>query len=490
MQFRKLITLAVPLCLSLSAVNWATAVEPAGRPNILFVISDDQSWPHAGAYGAPCVKTPAFDRVAMEGVLFTHAFCASPSCTPSRAAILTGQDVWRLQEGANLMGTLSREFAVYPDLLEAAGYAVGYTGKGWAPGNYQPGRRKRNPAGPRYKSFGQFIAKLPESVPFCFWYGSSEPHRPYRKGSGKARGKDAEDVVVPGFLPDVPEVRSDILDYYAEIEQFDGQLGALIALLEKSNRLDNTLVIVTSDNGMPFPRGKSTLYDAGVRMPLAIRWGHKVQGSRKVDDFVNLTDIAPTVLEAAGVDIPSSMTGRSLMPILTSSLSGQVDPKRDHVVVARERHGWNREPNVGYPMRAIRTRLYLYIRNYQPDRRPGFDIDRGPSLEYLLKNRTREPTRRFFHLFFEPRPAEELYLVDKDPHQVNNVASDPAFAEITKDLRDRMESRLKQTGDPRMSDNGDVFDKYTYYGKPTGHSEILQTIPARATPDQSGGKSR
>ena len=465
--------------LRIAAASSEAAEAPAkDRPNIMVVISDDQSWPHAGAYGNPCVKTPAFDRIAREGVLFSHAFCASPSCTPSRAAILTGQDVWRLREGANLFGTLPQEFEVYPDLLEAVGYAVGYTKKGWSPGSEQAGGRKRNPAGSWYETFEQFIEKVPASAPFCFWYGSFEPHRPYKEGSGKEAGKKLEDVVVPGFLPDVPEIRSDFLDYYHEIDMFDKQLGEVIDLLEKRGQLDNTLILVTSDNGMPFPRAKTNLYDAGTRIPLAIRWGRKIRGGRKVDDFVNLTDVAPTVLEAAGVEIPAGMTGRSLMPLLTSKASGQIDPTRDHVVLGRERHGWNREPNIGYPMRAIRTKDYLYIRNFKPERQPGCDHDPGPSMTYLLENRNREPVQRFFKLFFEPRPEEELYLLAKDPYQMNNVVSDPSMAEIKKELRDLLETHLKQTGDPRMSGQGDAFDRYPYYGPPTGNSKILEMIPA------------
>ena len=454
------------------ALRQAPAAPTATRkPNILLVVSDDQSWPHAGVYGDRVVQTPAFDRIAEEGVLFSHAFCSAPSCTPSRAAMLTGQDIWRLEEGANLCGTLPSKFAVYPDLVEAAGYAVGYTGKGWSPGKL--GGRKRNPAGPRFGSFEAFMKQVPAGKPFSFWYGSFEPHRPYKKGSGMAAGKSQEDVVVPAFLPDVPEVRSDLLDYYQEIERFDQQLAGLVACLEKEGRLDDTLIVVTSDNGMPFPRGKTTLYDAGTRMPLAIRWGSKIQGGRKVGDFVTLTDLAPTFLEAAGLNIPAEMTSRSLMPLLTSTASGQIDAKRDSVIVGRERHGWNREPNVGYPCRAIRTKEYLYIRNFKPDRQPGFDTDPGPSLEYMLKHRDEERMRRLFALWFEPRPAEELYNVGTDPDQMNNVEADPKYAAVKARLRNTLDAYLKQTGDPRVSGRGEVFDSYRYYGRPTGNSTLL-----------------
>ena len=283
------------------------------RPNILFCLSDDQSYPHASAYGEPVIKTPVFDRVAREGVLFTQAYCAAPSCTPSRSAILTGQDIWRLGQGGQLFGTLPAEHPVYTELLAGSGYHVGYMDKGWAPGNVQAGGRTSNPAGARFKSFQEFLGKAPEGKPWCFWFGSRDPHRGYKKGSGVRAGMDPAKVQVPAVFPDTPEVRSDICDYFFEIQRFDRQIGEMLELIEKAGQLDNTLVVITSDNGMPFPRAKANLYDLGTRMPLAIRWPKRIPGGRTVDDFVNLTDLAPTFLEAAGLTPPEAMTGRSLL---------------------------------------------------------------------------------------------------------------------------------------------------------------------------------
>ena len=446
----------------------AAAGEGAERPNILLAISDDQSWCHTSFAGDPVVKTPVFDRVAREGVYFPNAFCSSPSCTPSRGAVLTGQDFWRLEAGASLYGTLPAKFPVYPDLLEAAGYAVGYTRKGWGPGKVEAGGRKRNAAGPRFASFAQFLKRAPRDKPFCFWFGSTDPHRGYVQGSGLKSGKKLEDVPLPPFFPDAPEVRSDILDYYLEVERFDRELGQMLKLLEKQGRLDNTIVVITSDNGMPFPRCKTSLYDYGVRMPLAIRWPARVKGGRVVQDFVNLTDMAPTFLDAAGVKVPADMTGRSLMPVLTSDKAGRVDSTRDKVVVGRERHGWNRDPNVGYPMRAIRTHRHLYIRNFRPERRPGFDIDGGPTRTYMLQHRDDEKGRRLHNLWFEPRPAEELYDCERDPSQIHNLAGQPQHAAVQRKLAAELEAHLKKAGDPRVLGNGDVFDTYRYHGRPAG----------------------
>jgi len=464
------------------------------RPNILFCISDDQSWLHAGAYGDKLVRTPNFDRVAHEGVLFTHAFCAAPSCTPSRSAILTGQEMWRLEEGGLLMGTLRSRFAVYPDLLEAAGYHVGYVHKGWSPGSYRSGGRDHNPAGSkRYNrrkltppaegmcktdyagNFEDFLDDCPEGKPFCFWYGGQEPHRPYEKGSGLSGGGKPEEVTVPAFLPDAPDVRSDMLDYYAEIEWFDEHLGRMIRLLEKAGRLENTLIVVTSDNGMPFPRAKANLYDYGVRAPLAVSWAGVIKGGRVVHDMVSLTDLAPTFLEAADLEVPSDMSGRSLMGILLSGKSGYVDRRREKVCTGNERTTWCRPNGAGYPSRAIRTHRWLYIRNYKPDRWPAGDpdieaepegiygdINYGPTKTFMLEHKDDASVAPLFRLGFGKRAEEELYDVEKDPWQVRNVADAAGYADIKAELRARLEAYQRQTKDPRAEGKG-PWDYYPYY---------------------------
>lgn len=194
--------------------------------------------------------------MAAEGVLFTRAFCVSPSCSPSRAAILTGQPPHRLEAGANLWGTLPAKFPVYPDALEAAGYRVGFMGKGWGPGRLVD--RKRNPAGPAFKSFDEFFKTVPPGEPFCFWFGSHDPHRPYRVGQGIESGLKPEDVKVPPYLPDSPEMRGDILDYYFAVERFNKDTGHILNVLQTAGRLDDTIVAMTSDNGWPFPAPRPT----------------------------------------------------------------------------------------------------------------------------------------------------------------------------------------------------------------------------------------
>jgi N-sulfoglucosamine sulfohydrolase len=451
----------------------------AARPNILFAIADDWSWAHAGAYGDKTVATPTLDRIAREGARFTHAFTAAPSCTPSRAAILTGQAVHRLAEGGNLHSFLPARFAVYPDLLEAEGYFVGFTRKGWGPGRFEPGGRSRNPAGPQFSGFDEFMKQRPAGRPFCFWFGSQDPHRPYERGSGLKAGLKLESVVVPPFLPDTPEVRGDLLDYYFEVQRFDREVGEILDTLRSTGELDNTLVVITSDNGMPFPRAKANVYDAGARMPLAMRWPARIPRGKVIDAFVSHTDLASTFLDAAGLQRAQEMTGSSLLALI----AGKQDTARDRVFVERERHANVRRGDLSYPMRAVRTRDFLYIRNPRPDRWPAGDpeqyvavgpfgdIDGGPTKSLLLERRTDEAIAKFFNLATAKRPAEELYDLRRDPWQITNVAADPHYATIRKELRASLDQWMRDTGDPRATDETDPWDRYPYYGQPAKGEE-------------------
>jgi N-sulfoglucosamine sulfohydrolase len=448
---------------------------PAKRPNIVLAIADDWSAPHAGVYGDRTVGTSVFDRIAREGTRFTRAFVGAPSCTPSRAALLSGQAVHRLEEGGNLHGFLPKRFDVYPDLLERAGYVVGYTGKGWGPGKFEPGGRERNPAGPQFRNFDEFIERRSAGRPFVFWFGSNDPHRPYEQGSGAKAGLKMDSVQIPAFLPDTPEVRSDLLDYYFEVQRFDRDLGRIVHMLERLGELDNTLIIVTGDNGMPFPRAKANVYDAGVRVPLAIRWPGTVRAASVVDEFVSLTDLAPTILEAAGLNVPAAMTGRSLV----SLLRGESQAGRDRVFLERERHAHVRQGNLSYPVRAIRTADYLYIRNFRPNRWPAGDpqmvfsvgpfgdIDGGPTKSLVIDRQDDAAIARYFRLATAKRPAEELYDLRKDPDQLENVAGRAAYADAQRRLRQQLDSWLRETGDPRATTDDDRWDRFPYYGEPT-----------------------
>ena len=472
------------------------------RPNILLAISDDQSYPYASAYRAGAVKTPAFDRVASEGVLFNKAFVASPGCSPSRAALLTGRYPWQIGAAGTHASSFPQKYPVFPNLLAEAGYHVGHTGKGWGPGNWEISGREHNPAGPAFEertlepphngissvdyagNFADFLAERSEDQPFFFWYGGHEPHLSYEKGAGRKRGKDPAAANVPPFLPDVPAVRTDLLDHAVEIEWFDRHLGQMLRTLEAAGELDNTIIVVTGDNGMPLPRAKANVYEYGIHVPLAIRWGKEVPGGREVDNLVSLVDLMPTFLEAAGVDPPGTypVAGRSLMNILTTDAEGRVDPSREGVFAARERHSSSRFNSLAYPQRALRTDRYLYIRNFTPERWPAgapqkykedgslgpmhgayHDIDGSTTKTFLVNHRDDPAVRRYFHLAVDRRPGEELYDVREDPGCLNNLAENPEYAKVLKRLRSRMNAYLKKTGDPRVTGSGNVFETYKRY---------------------------
>ena len=470
------------MTLPILAALIGTLLAPDGRagqrgsgppPNVLVIIADDWGYPHAGVYGDKVVRTPTFDRIAREGVLFRRAYAAAPSCTPSRASLLTGRAPHELAEGGNLWSTLPSRFEVYPDLLERAGYTIGHTRKGWGPGNFETGGRTRNPAGPQFPSFDAFYTSAPKDKPFCFWFGSTDPHRPYDKDSGAAAGLKAEQVAVPPFLPDTPQVRNDLLDYYLEVERLDREAGAILRTLEQAGQLDNTLIVFTSDNGMPFPRAKANLYDAGTHVPLAVRFPGRANAGQQRDDFVVLTDLAPTILEAAGLT-PPPMTGRSLMPLL----GGSRQPGRDRVFVERERHAQVRRGDLSYPARAVRTERFLYIRNFRPDRWPAGDpemvfsvgpfgdIDGGPSKDLLLGRRDDPALARFFALATAKRPAEELYDLRTDPGQLENVADRREYARDKLALKAMLDGWMRETHDPRSASDDDRWDRYPYYGNP------------------------
>ncbi len=467
---RNLVSLPLLACLLLSITG---VVAEDDRPNILILMADDWSWPHAGFLGDKVVKTPTFDALARQGIVFENAFVSSPSCTPSRFAIVSGQWHWRLGEGANLGGSLAKDVPVYPDLLKAAGYHIGFSRKGAAPSKHI--YRGNDPFGPRFKSFKEFLKGQNPGQPFCFWYGAGEPHRPYRAGTGVEQGLNSAAVKVPGCLPDTETVRSDLCDYYEAIQRFDRASGEMLKQLKDSGELENTLIIVSGDNGMPFPRCKATLYDTGTRIPLIMSWPRGFKSGRRITDFVSLTDLAPTILELGKVEIPKMMTGQSLLPILKSNKSGQVDARRDFVLTGMERHVYP------YPARAIRTQDFLYIKNFQPDRWPkgetknptptidftdgswptfpgafSYNIDPSPTKQHLLDHRRDAEIKPFYDLACGRRPDEELYDLKNDPQQLENVALEIKYAEPRQRLSQQLKQELRESNDSRFvqADNG------------------------------------
>ena len=477
------------------------------RPNILIAIADDQSFPHTSAYGAPGINTPAFDRIAKSGVLFRNAFTPAPGCSPMRAAFLTGREIWQLREAGTHASYFPRDLPVFTEQLSAAGYHVGMTGKGWGPGRAQGW--PQNPAGKSYSSkkmkspkgiastdyaanFDDFLNTRRDDQPFCFWFGCHEPHRVYEPGIGSENAIDPAKIRVPKFLPDSPEIRNDIADYFYEIQWFDSHLTRMLDRLEKDGQLENTLVIVTSDNGMPFPRAKANLYEYGIHMPLAISWPRKIPAGQDTDELVSLIDVTRTIFDAASVKPKQSdeMPGSSLLSRFRAE-SDKTLPPRKAVFSGRERHSSSRYHSLGYPCRCVRTETYLYIRNFKPERWPAgtpqkysgakfdsdgelvagtlgpdhggyHDIDNGPTLQWMIRHREESKVAPLFAASVDKRPAEEFYDIKNDPACLNNLAGDPKHAKARQDHAKMLTDYLVRTGDLRqiLPQAAEVWESY------------------------------
>jgi arylsulfatase A-like enzyme len=462
------------------------------RPNILLIVADDISRTSMGAYGCTYIETPNFDRIASEGLLFTNAYVTNPKCAPARACLLTGRYSWQLEEAANHQPVVPPKWRFYPDLLEAVGYVTGFTGKGWGPGKYYG---EHNPAGWEYNelkldppytgirdkdyagNFEAFLDKNTEGKPFCFWLGTHEAHRKFEKDSYRKENMELSQVQVQDFFPDNELIRGDLADYAVEVEYHDKTIGMALKALEERDLLENTLVIVTSDHGMPFPRVKGQIYDEGFHVAFAARWRDKIKPGRVVTDFINFPDVAPTFLELAGLDKDPQMTGESFLDILLSDKSGRVDTNRSFAILGKERHDLGRmegaQHSVGYPARAIRTDEYLFVRNYKSHRWPAGDpeynymnCDGSPAKTYLTELSEEDSDHQYYRAAFGKRPEKELYDINKDPDCVKNLADQPEFIETMDELESKMNLVLTEQKDPRVLGEGDIFDYYPHRDDP------------------------
>ncbi|WP_295727764.1 sulfatase [uncultured Muribaculum sp.] len=458
------------------------------RPNILICMADDAA--HMGAYGIPWVSTPAFDSVARQGLLFRNAFTCNSKSAPSRASFITGRNSWQLREAANHWCEFPRDIMSFPEALEHDGYFTGYTGKGWGPGiavdslgndRYLTGRpyndikcvpptRQIN-AIDYSANFGAFLRDWDGETPFCFWYGAREPHRKYEYGSGLRAGKSVSDIdSVPSYWPDNDTVRTDMLDYAYEIEYFDRHLGSILSQLDSIGQLDNTIVLVTSDNGMPFPRCKGQEYYQASRLPMAMMWRDGLANpGREVRELIGHIDVVPTLMEIIGMDPEKagmlSVTGRSFTDIIADSTDRTVD--RGYMMLGKERHDVGRPDDQGYPIRGIVRDGYLFVRNYEPARWPSgnpstgyMDTDGSPTKTAIIKARLDSTTRRLWDLSMGKRPQVELYDIVHDPECVRNLADEPAMKGVIERLEREMTARLTEQGDPRMAGEGHLFDGY------------------------------
>lgn len=453
------------------------------RPNILFIIADDASFEHFGVNGCTWVNTPNVDQMAKEGINFTSAYTPNPKCGPSRSVLITGLNPWQLGAAINHNAVLDKKFKSYAETLEENGYNTGFTGKGWRPGvaegrevlgkDYGKHRvkktlSKRMSKNDYAKNFEQFLADNDSSKPFAFWVGCNEPHRAYEFKSGVKNGKKLESIPeVPAYWPDTESVRHDMLDYALEVEHFDKHVGGCLATLKREGLLENTLVIVTSDNGMPFPRVKGHPYHEAAHMPFVAMWKKGIKEPGRVSDqFVSFIDLAPTFMEMAGISQEQSgmqpWTGRSLMEVFQGGRDMADIPQRDTVLMGRERNDPGRPNDLGYPVRAIRKGKLFYIHNFKPSRWPsanpltGFkDTDPSPTLGAVVEAGENSTPWR---MSLGKRGAEELYDVEKDPKCLTDLSENPEYAKQMVALKDELFEKLTQQGDLRMTGEGDWYD--------------------------------
>lgn len=443
-------------------------------PNVLLFLGDNWAWPHASALGDRVVQTPVFDRIAQEGVLFQNSFCPVPSCSPTRSSLLTGRAAHQLEDAASLWSAFPKKWRVFTEDLQAGGYETAFCGKGWSPGNYLDHGWTGNPAGKQFPDFEAFLASRDSKRPFFFWLGNTDTAlNKWHFNPADWAGLHAGALTVPPMLPDVSEVRSTLLAYYSGVVQMDRAAGAAVAALEKLGLLENTVVIYTSDNGWQMPRGLANCYDTGSRVPLAVRWPKRFPAGHQTDSFVSLTDLAPTILEIAGLKPSHEMAGRSFVDLLEGR---PPSTPRDAVFLERERHANVRKGDLSYPVRGIRTRDFLYLRNLRPDRWPAGDpelywavgeygdVDPSPAKESILTHKDEPTFKPFYDWSFGKRPEEELYDLRRDPHQLDNVAGQPAYAAAQHALRERLDRWMQDTADPRVNPTCDAWDKYPYFG--------------------------
>ncbi len=492
------------------------------RPNILFAISDDQSALHTSYEGCSWINTPAFDRIAREGIYFENCYAGSPGCAPSRSTLVTGRYHWQNEQaGQHASGWLDK-YVPFVDLLAANGYHTGYTGKGVGPFKYGASPlRRQNAAGKEYNdiryskedktrfgseisskhyfaNFKNFMEEKRDGDPFFFWYGGHEPHRAFEEGSWKTRGKSLSEVDVPAFLPDNDTIRGDLLDYAVEIEWFDHHLQLMLGYLEEIGELENTIVVVTSDNGMAFPRAKANGYDYGINVPLAIRMPRQIVEGRHITDPVSFVDFAPTFLELTGTSENGMLpiTGQSMVPLLESEQSGLVLDADRFVLSGRERHSSSRYKNWGYPQRTLRQGYLLLVWNMKPDRWPAgapqrllsdgsrkthpmygidstgvhqsqwafTDIDACPTKSFIVEHHDVDPWKKYFDWSVAKRPEWELYDVYNDKACLHNLIDQPGWEEKGEEMKKLLRKELDRTNDPRIvGPDKEVFDSYKRY---------------------------
>ena len=472
--------LAFPLTFFLLSFASARNLSAADtRPNIVLIIADDLGWEDCRSYGNKQIKTTHLERLARQGMRFENMILTCSSCSPSRASLITSR--FPHNTGAEqLHWPLPKESVTFVELLRKAGYWTAAAGK-WHLGNQvrdrfdvihdvgtagfqlptEKGDKTKiktvvvpnpNPSGA--EAWVSTLQERPKDKPFFLWLAAVDPHRDYAE-KVILEPHRPEDVTVPPYLPDNEETRKDLALYYDEISRLDNNVGKVLDEITAQGLADDTVVIFMTDNGRPFPRCKTTLYDSGIKSPFIIRWLGKVRTEATCQSLLSSVDIAPTILEIAGVMPPESFQGTSFLKVLA-------EPEARVRTAAFSEHNWH---DFDARSRSVRTERFKYIRNEYPDlpNTPPADAVRSltfQSMRKLLGNGGLKPEQ--LACFTKPMPEEELYDIQADPHELKNLSADPKFAAELAELRGALDAWKKQTRDETpAARTPDEFDRET-----------------------------
>ena len=424
--------LTVPRGATRSVAAEGTAT--AGKPNILLIMSDDQTWRDNGCYGNPDVKTPNIDRLARAGMRFTRCFTATAMCAPTRQQLYTG--IFPVRNGA--YPNHSRVYDGTKSIvhhLKALGYRVGLAGK-----------RHFGPAASfpfeNVKNTGEFIT-LDKSQPYCLIVTSHSPHLPW--SAGKASAYNADKLTLPPYIADTPDMRQALCRYYAEITDFDREVGQATKLVDASGQADDTIFIYTSEQGAQVPHGKWTCYDVGLRTALVVRWPRRVKAGSVAHAMVQYVDVVPTLVAAAGGKVPEGLDGRSFLQVLL----GKTDKHNDYVYGAHTTRGIISGSEC-YPVRSVRSETFKYIRNlnYKTTFRNTLIVSDKANYwrSWVAAAKTDKKIAKLVTLY-QNRPAEELYDIVKDPYELTNLAGEAAHAKTKAALSRKLDEWMARQGD-------------------------------------------
>jgi N-sulfoglucosamine sulfohydrolase len=473
----------MPLSSTIRAIIAAACLIPpcihGAQPNIVFFLADDVSQEDLGCYGHPALKTPHIDALAAKGMRFDNAYLATSSCSPSRCSIITGR--YPHNTGApELHVPLPDDQLRFPEMLRKAGYYTVLAGKNHMFGANDRAFDQITASRPRgSENWVRHLKDRPKAKPFFFWFAANDAHRDWQV-TDDAPIYPPDQIVIPPYLVDTPASREDLAHYYHEVSRFDHAIGLVTAELSRQGVLENTMIVIAADNGRPFPRAKSRLYDSGIKTPWIVHFPKVVQTPAVSRSLVSVIDLSATCLELAGIERPASIQGRSFLPVLK-------DPAatiRDMVFAEQNWHVYQNHS------RMVRFGDYLYIKNNHPDR-PNLCLEAyyDPAARDLwLAHAAKRTTPAQQQLFTHPQPKEELFRTDKDPHQLTNLAADAGHLAALETARGLLAEWTEQTGDtipanptpdrhtpPRIEDG-----KVIPHGKRTGRQNPHAEMPGAA----------